>query len=291
MLTEPRKDTRGEVAPGDAEPASHKTLPPRVSLEVAGDRETLVLSGDWRHAAIAGVYGKMLEAQRSLSRQRLIIDLSGVSNFDTAGAWLVRKAIAAAGERGATAQTQRRIDARGGADRSHSRTRRAAERRTGGTAAAVRAALCAAGPGALRAFRRFHRIHVHSWIGGARRAAQAQPLGGHFSRGDCHPDRPHGRARGADHHADELSDRRDHCPAGRVPVALFRRGSLRRRPGRHPATARDRRAAHGDHDRRALGQRHYRRNRLDEDARGGRRAQGDGAQPRSAFWCFRAWWR
>jgi phospholipid/cholesterol/gamma-HCH transport system permease protein len=92
------------MAPGDAEPASHKTLPPRVSLEVAGDRETLVLSGDWRHAAIAGVYGKMLEAQRSLSRQRLIIDLSGVSNFDTAGAWLVRKAIAAAGERGATAQ-------------------------------------------------------------------------------------------------------------------------------------------------------------------------------------------
>ena len=59
---------------------------------------------------------------------------------------------------------------------------------------------------------------------------------------------------------------------GAFQLRYFGAESLRRRSGRHPAIARDRRAADGDHDRRPLRQRHHRRNRLDEDARGDRRA-------------------
>ncbi|KGF66690.1 toluene ABC transporter permease [Hoeflea sp. BAL378] len=71
-------------------------MPARLEHRVTGERETLVLEGDWRHAAISGVYGQMLEAQRGLSGKAVEIDLSGVAHFDTAGAWLVRKTMAAA---------------------------------------------------------------------------------------------------------------------------------------------------------------------------------------------------
>ncbi|MDP2122234.1 MAG: MlaE family lipid ABC transporter permease subunit [Hoeflea sp.] len=63
----------------------------------------MVLEGDWRHAAISGIYGKMLEIQRGLSGKPLEIDLSGVKHFDTAGAWLVRKTMAAARDSGTEA--------------------------------------------------------------------------------------------------------------------------------------------------------------------------------------------
>ena len=60
---------------------------------------------------------------------------------------------------------------------------------------------------------------------------------------------------------------------------FFGADDLRRRPGRHPGPARTRRAAHRDHGRRPLGQRLHRRDRLDEDARGNRRAADDRARP------------
>ncbi|WP_244615381.1 MlaE family lipid ABC transporter permease subunit [Hoeflea sp. EC-HK425] len=60
-----------------------------------------MLAGDWRHAAISGVCGKMLEIQGNLSGKPLEIDLSELGNFDTAGAWLVRKTMLAARSRGA----------------------------------------------------------------------------------------------------------------------------------------------------------------------------------------------
>ena len=56
---------------------------------------------------------------------------------------------------------------------------------------------------------------------------------------------------------------------------------LRRRHGRHPRAARDRRADRRHHGRRPLGQRLHRRARLDEDARGDRRAAHHGASTRS----------
>ena len=98
MLTEQPKVTRADDRRAKESP------PPRIERKVSGGGETLVLTGDWRHAAISGVYGEMLELQRGLSGKPLEIDLSGVSNFDTAGAWLVRKTMAAARLAGAEAQ-------------------------------------------------------------------------------------------------------------------------------------------------------------------------------------------
>jgi phospholipid/cholesterol/gamma-HCH transport system permease protein len=102
MLTEQQKDTRADAAP-EAEGASADESP-RVSLELSGGRQRLVLSGDWRHAAIAGVYGELLGVQKKISGVETVIDLSDLSNFDTAGAWLVRKTVLLAKERGASIQ-------------------------------------------------------------------------------------------------------------------------------------------------------------------------------------------
>jgi len=78
-------------------------LPAKLEHRVTDAGETLVLQGDWRHAAISGIYGRMLELQRGLSGRPLEIDLSDVRHFDTAGAWLVRKTMAAAHAKGAEA--------------------------------------------------------------------------------------------------------------------------------------------------------------------------------------------
>lgn len=96
MLTKQRKDTRADARPEDA-----KDRPARIEHHVSPAGERLVLAGDWRHAAISGVCGKLLEIQNNLSGKPLEIDLSQLGNFDTAGAWLVRKTMLAARSRGA----------------------------------------------------------------------------------------------------------------------------------------------------------------------------------------------
>ena len=89
MLTKQHQDTRAET--GDPEnPAT------RVEHGVSAEGERLVLVGDWRHAAISGVYGEVLEIQRNLTGKPLEIDLGQLRNFDTAGAWLVHKTLLAA---------------------------------------------------------------------------------------------------------------------------------------------------------------------------------------------------
>ncbi|WP_422370431.1 ABC transporter permease [Hoeflea sp.] len=100
MLTEPQKDTRPDVAASGSLGAARDAAP-AVSLESSGDRDRLSISGDWRHAAIAGVYGELLSLHQKMSASALVIDLSNLSNFDTAGAWLVRKTMASARARGA----------------------------------------------------------------------------------------------------------------------------------------------------------------------------------------------
>ncbi|MDF1607419.1 MlaE family lipid ABC transporter permease subunit [Hoeflea sp. YIM 152468] len=96
MLTKQQNETGVEVPSGDNTSPSARI---RHEVDAAGER--LVLTGDWRHAAISGVYGKLQELQARLSGEPLVIDLENVSNFDTAGAWLVRKLMAAAKARGA----------------------------------------------------------------------------------------------------------------------------------------------------------------------------------------------
>ena len=99
MLTKQQKDTRADARPGGPE-----NLPARLEHHVSKDGESLVLAGDWRHAAISGVCGEMLEIQGNLSGKPLEINLSELGHFDTAGAWLVRKTMLAANSRGADVQ-------------------------------------------------------------------------------------------------------------------------------------------------------------------------------------------
>ena len=89
---------------------------------------------------------------------------------------------------------------------------------------------------------------------------------------DRQPVRPRGLAGRAHHSAHHLPDRRHHRPARHLPFPQIRRRALRRRPGRHPRAARDRRLDRRHHGRRPLGQLLHRRARLHEDARGDRRA-------------------
>ena len=99
MLTKQQKDTRADARSGDP-----KDLLARLEHHVSDSGERLVLTGDWRHAAISGVCGKILEIQGKLSGKPLEIDLTDLGHFDTAGAWLVRKTMLAASARGADVQ-------------------------------------------------------------------------------------------------------------------------------------------------------------------------------------------
>lgn len=112
MLTKQQKDTRGDALGGD-----RQSLTARLEHHVESDVETLVVSGDWRHAAISGVCGKLLEIQANLSGKPLRIDLSDLKHVDTAGAWLVRKTMLAGSARdvdvqlvGASQQARSLID-------------------------------------------------------------------------------------------------------------------------------------------------------------------------------------
>ncbi len=95
MLTEPRAETRADVDVAALEDAAASMV-----RNLEGDGETLRLAGDWRHAAISGVYGEVLAAEKALSGKPLTLDLSDVAHFDTAGGWLVRRMLSAAGARG-----------------------------------------------------------------------------------------------------------------------------------------------------------------------------------------------
>ncbi len=83
-------------------------------------------------------------------------------------------------------------------------------------------------------------------------------------------------ARGADHRSEHVPDRRHHRAARHFPFPHLRRRSLRRRHGRHPGAARSRRAHRLRDGGGPLRQRLHRRARLDENARGDRRAAHHG---------------
>ncbi|SOE08594.1 phospholipid/cholesterol/gamma-HCH transport system permease protein [Hoeflea halophila] len=99
MLTKQQKDTRGEAQLGE-----ETRQPAWFEHHVSADAERLVLGGDWRHAAISGVCGELLEIQKNLTGKQLEIDLSELGHFDTAGAWLVRKTMLAASAQGAAVE-------------------------------------------------------------------------------------------------------------------------------------------------------------------------------------------
>ncbi len=51
----------------------------------------LVLEGDWRHAAVAGVNEQMLDPGLRERQGPFVIDMSAIRHVDTAGAWLIRR--------------------------------------------------------------------------------------------------------------------------------------------------------------------------------------------------------
>ena len=125
--------------------------------------------------------------------------------------------------------------------------------------------------------RRFvQSLRQHAGRGGRRAAARrsaSAPVPLHL---DGAPARQCRLARGADHHADHVSDRLHHRAAGHVPFPQIRRRHLCGGHGRHSGAARNRRADRRHHGGRPLGQRLHRRARRHEDARGDRRAAHHG---------------
>ncbi len=249
-----------------------------VLLEGTAEGERLRLAGA---GAWVAENAHSLEAQVNAATQgggtikRVIIDMTRVDRLDTFGAWLLERL---------TAQLFR-ARMRYGGGRAHGRLPRAGRRgawRPAGAGTGAPPRQFARRCGRLgrrehrrcRRFARRYRQHAGRADGRvrARRDAPA-PFPLHL---DGAPARQCRLAGGADHPADHLSDRRHHRAAGHFPFPQIRRRHLRRRHGRHPGAARDRRADRRHHGGGPLRQRLYRRTRLDEDARGGRRAAHHG---------------
>jgi conserved hypothetical integral membrane protein len=98
MLTDPPADTRGQDAS-----ARSRDEPPALDIREEDGRLRIVLSGDWRHATVTAVNGQMLEIEGKVGRKPIDIDLSAIGQFDTAGAWLVKRLQMAAAHRGVEA--------------------------------------------------------------------------------------------------------------------------------------------------------------------------------------------
>ena len=263
-----------------AKPDPDADLKPRIELAERDGVHHAVLKGNWTTRRVAAIDPTIRQIEKNKAIKSLRVDLSGVGRIDTAGAWLVERLLSAMRSRGVEpAVTGGQRGGRGSCSAPSRKPRRAT---------AIRR------PSRVRGFvlRFLEGLGRHMYtIAGDAKAVDVHPRrddprlpdeGGtrprRQHRGDRQPDRPDGRRRASGRGPDVDHRRRHRGAAGRLPAALFRRRDLRRRPGRHPGVARDGRAVDGDHDRRPLGKRDHRRDRLDEDARGGRCADRDRSQ-------------
>jgi phospholipid/cholesterol/gamma-HCH transport system permease protein len=171
MLLKRRKDTRPDL------PDPDKT-PPRLDTTVEGDSLVCRLSGDWDTGTVAHADAEMRELERRADTGRMILDLSGVRRFDTAGAWLVER-LALARERqgmdldivGASAGAQTLV----GAVRHAVRNREEVAPRPRGSL--IFGALEAIGRGVFAAWRDFiYGMHI---LGATIRGAQMKLGRGH----------------------------------------------------------------------------------------------------------------
>ncbi|MAY63033.1 MAG: organic solvent ABC transporter permease [Rhizobiales bacterium] len=76
--------------------------PAGLEVEQGPDALKLVLSGDWRHSGVGEVQAEMARLATSEKANHIIVDISGASHFDTAGAWLVRRLQLSTEQRGAS---------------------------------------------------------------------------------------------------------------------------------------------------------------------------------------------
>ena len=206
----------------------------------------------------------------------MTVNMAGVQELDTLGAWLLERLIRGFRERGQNAGIHRRC--RNAFAACSTRCARSNRRRVPLRAQPNRiiAALDRLGrttvglqrrhPGVPRDVRRPQR-------GAARVLVRPLGLSAHLRRASSQSRRLAGDA---DHPADHLPDRLHHRAAGLLPFPQVRRRCLRGRHGRHPGAARDRRPDRHHHGGRPLRQRLHRRARFHEDARGNRRAAHHG---------------
>ena len=92
MLSDERKNARGDQDAGEASARLTDHEPARLEVEKQADGLKLVLSGDWRHSGVASVQAEMARLSSSSDGAgNVTVDIAGASHFDTAGAWLVRR--------------------------------------------------------------------------------------------------------------------------------------------------------------------------------------------------------
>ena len=243
---------------------------PRISVSDRDGDCRIVVEGPWtirNSEAMEQAVGEFATPRAKTVR----LDLSQLKGLDTAGAWLIHR-------------LQADIEFHGGAGRANGRAqllrgsyRRGRAAPPAGLEAGAPPPVAAWHPGEDRARgRRCRRRHqgraAYCRLAG-QRAVRCLPAPSKPAPGvRCDPVRPGLHRRGADRAADELPDRGDHFAAGRVLPAPVRRRHLCGRSRRRAGAARDRRHSHRDHGRGPLRLGLHRRDRLDEDARGDRRA-------------------
>jgi phospholipid/cholesterol/gamma-HCH transport system permease protein len=87
-----------------APPDASGTDAPRIDARVSGQRMDCRLDGAWTTQTVAHLDEEMRKLEGESGVRDVSIDLSGVSRMDTAGAWLVKRLVAAQETHGATVQ-------------------------------------------------------------------------------------------------------------------------------------------------------------------------------------------
>ena len=89
----------GASAAGDGDPAQ-----PSVSVSGTDGATTVALAGNWTTVTVAEMDGRLREIEQHPPAGPVRLDLSGIGRFDTAGAWLVCRTMAALRQSGSTVE-------------------------------------------------------------------------------------------------------------------------------------------------------------------------------------------
>ena len=251
---------------------------PLLTATATGDVLELRPGGSWIAANVATLERFPTPLRRSSTAPDRKLDMAGVRELDTLGAWLLEKMSRRATSAGHRADVIGVADNYAGLIEEVRQVNRRNARADPGAQSAIVAKVERYRP-LRRSARRedvtaFLEMLGSLCIAHARRAAPAAVAAADVAGLSALPGRLAGDP---DHRADHLSDRRHHRAAGDLPFPQIRRRFLRRRYGRHSGAARTRRPDRRHHGRRSLRQRLHRRARLDEDARGNRCAFDHGA--------------
>ena len=241
---------------------------PAPFLTAATQGETLELrpSGSW-----TAIHANTLESLFDVALPKLQqatnlkIDMTGVRELDTLGAWLLEKLLRRALESGHPATLVGVAGRHAGLIEDVRKVnRRKPANRTAQNA--ILARLESAGRATFSAVEEISAfLQMLGALGSAGFGVLRRPRSLRLKSLDLSPSS--GRLEGDTYHCPgHFSDRRNHRPARHLSFPQVRCGFLCRRPGRHPRSPRDWRSHRRHHGRRSVGQRLYGRTRVDEDA-------------------------